>query len=115
MKQLIDCNESNEQEKSIKDAKAKESLNLLCFAEKLPISSRLNSNLFLTFFSIMTLVACALDVLQGNNVTTGIFLPSLVVIKRSLIEQKNGGKIKHGLPLFDSLLNSLSLRFGDFF
>ena len=40
------------------------------------------------FFSIMTLVACALDVLQGNNVTTGIFLPSLVVIKRSLIELK---------------------------
>ena len=63
----------------------------------------------------MTPVAYALDFLQGNNVTAGNSLPTLVVIKRSLIEQKNGGKIKHGLPLIDSLLNSLSLRFGDFF
>ena len=43
----------------------------------------------------MTPVAYALDVLQGNNVTAGNLLPTLVVIKRSLIEQKNGGKIKY--------------------
>jgi hypothetical protein len=41
----------------------------------------------------MTPVAYALDFLQGNNVTAGNFLPTLVVIKQSFIEQKNGGKI----------------------
>lgn len=50
---------------------------------------KLNSNSFLNFFSIMTPIAYALDVLQGNNVTVGNLVPTLAVIKRNLIELKS--------------------------
>jgi hypothetical protein len=54
---------------------------------------KLNSNSFLNFFSIMTPIAYALDVLQGNNVTVGNLVPTLAVIKRNLIELKSERKI----------------------
>jgi hypothetical protein len=118
VKQLIDCNEQNDQEKVKKDTKANENLNNLCSSEKLPKFKPAEFKLISEFVSVITPIAYALDVLQGdqgNNVTAGNLLPTLVVIKRSLLELKSGGQIKHSLPLIESLLNSLSTRFGEFF
>lgn len=101
-----------------KNAKVNENLNALCSSEKLPKFKPAELKFISEFVSVMTPIAYALVVLQGdkgNNVTAGNILSTLVVIKRSLLELKSVGQIKHSLPLIESLLNSLSTRFGEFF
>jgi hypothetical protein len=64
VKQLIDCNEQNDQEKVKKDTKA------LCSSEKLPKFKPAEFKFISEFVSVMTPIAYALDVLQGDQETT---------------------------------------------
>jgi hypothetical protein len=70
VKQLIDCNEQNDQEKVKKDTKANENLNNLCSSEKLPKFKPAEFKFISEFVSVMTPIAYALDVLQGDQETT---------------------------------------------
>ena len=70
------------------------------------------------YVSVMTPVANALDVLQGEKgktITTGHLLPAIVVIRRTLNILIESGLLDHSEDLARAILEGIKKRFDDFY
>ena len=67
------------------------------------------------YVEVMTPIATALDKLQGDDVTLGYVLPTIIKIKNSLLDFQDKKNLQICLPLVNSLLDGVHKRFEHLF